>query len=364
MATQFWADALGQFITIGEKSGCVALPRLHEVMNMNAEQLSEWFRRQGHKVYRTKSSYWFDAGPGVFQAFPYHRLISPSKREINALMLRHGIVGVRYSSPLGTPGGRISYHVLARRPYELGLLKSQARNGVKNGLKHFTIGQIAFERLATEGWLLQQDTLARQGRLRSMNQNRWERLCRSANGLPGFEAWAASSNGELAAALIVCRMEDFFYVPYSLSHTRFLTNHPNNALFYAVTSNLLAREGVQAVFFTVQSLDAPANVDEFKFRMGLKPEPICQCIDFSPVLRPFAKPRLHSVVQKLLRRYPSSSGFAKAEGMLRFYLEASRPFDEQEWPDCVAAEREERFTSGLPSPHLSRNAMRDVEEVG
>jgi hypothetical protein len=310
---------------------------------MNVQYLAEWLRRQGHQIYQSESSYWFDAGPGVYQAFPYHSLISPGRREINKLMLRHGMVALRYSTPLDTPGGRISYHVLAQQPYELALLKSQSRNGVKNGLKHFKIEQIPIERLATEGWVLQQDTLARQGRLRSMNAQRWERLCLSAVGLPGFEAWAATSNGELAAAVLVCRMDDFFYVPYAMSHSRFLSNHPNNALFYSVTSELLKREGVQTIFFTVQSLDAPANVDEFKFRMGLKAKAVCQRVEFSPVLRPLATRKVHALVQRLFQRYPSNPSFAKAEGMLRFYLEASSPIHEQMWPECVASERDALF---------------------
>jgi hypothetical protein len=312
---------------------------------MNVQYLAEWLRRQGHKIYQSESSYWVDAGPGVFQAFPYHWLISPSRSEINKLMLRRGMIAVRYSTPPDNPGGRISYHVVAQQPYELALLKSQSRNGVKNGMKHFNIAQIPFERLATEGWALQQDTLARQDRLRSMSQQRWERLCQSAVGLPGFEAWAATSNGELAAAVIVCRMEDFFYVPYAMSHSRFLTNHPNNALFYSVTSELLKRDGVNAIFFTVQSLDAPSNVDEFKFRMGLKAKAVCQRVEFSPLLRPLATRQVHSLVQKVFRRHPSNPSLAKAEGMLRFYLESSSPIRDQAWPECVASERESLFAA-------------------
>jgi len=176
---------------------------------MNAETFAEWMRRQGHKVYRTASSYWYDAGPRVLQAFPYHWLITPSEKEIRDLMLGHGIFALRYSTPLSCPEGKVSYHVVLHMPYELEALKSQTRNGVKRGLQNFKIEQISFERLATDGWALQYDTLVRQDRLRSMKQDEWERLCRSAASLPGFEAWAATAGGELAgaslfAALTMC----------------------------------------------------------------------------------------------------------------------------------------------------------------
>src|SRR5512140_2083084 len=100
---------------------------------MNAEIFAEWMRRQGHRIYHTDSSYWYDAGPRVLQAFPYHRLISPDKRETHDLMIKHGIVALRYSAPLTFPKGVVSYHIVLRMPYELALLKSQTRNGIRRG---------------------------------------------------------------------------------------------------------------------------------------------------------------------------------------------------------------------------------------
>jgi hypothetical protein len=307
---------------------------------MNAESFATWLRRQGRHVYRTVSSYWFDAGPHVLQAFPYHWLITPTRRELDALMWKHGAIALRYSAPLSRRKGKASYHVILRKPYELDMLKSQARNGVKNGLAHFNVEQISFERLATEGWALQQDTLARQDRVRSMSQAEWERLCRAAIDVPGFEAWAAISEGDLAGALIICRIDDVFNVPYAMSHSKFLANHVNNALFYAVSRELLNRPDVRGVFFTVQSLDAPPNVDEFKFRMGLKPAPVCQRVEFHPLLRPFVGPALQAFVAGRLQRDPSHPIWAKADGVLRIYLEGRRPLGEQDWPACVAGQKE------------------------
>jgi hypothetical protein len=307
---------------------------------MNPETFAEWMRLQGHRVYRTASSYWYNAGPRVLQAFPYHWQITPDEKEIRDLMTRQGIVALRYSTPLSFPDGRVSYHVVLRKPYELESLKSQTRNGVKRGLEHFKVEQISFERLATEGWVLQQDTLARQDRLRSMTQAEWERLCRSADGLPGFETWAATKDGELAGVVIICRIDDVFNVPYALSHSRFLSNHVNNAVFFAVSREMLAREGVREVFFTVESLDAPPNVDEFKFRMGLEPRAVRQRVDFHPLLKPFATTALHSWTRSLLRRDPSNPRLAKAEGMLRFHVEGKRAISEQNWSDCLAVQKD------------------------
>jgi GNAT superfamily N-acetyltransferase len=306
---------------------------------MNVDIFAEWLRRQGHRVVRTESSYWYDAAPCVMQAFPYHHLITPTKAEIQNLTLRYGVVAVRYSTPFESPRGMASYHIVLREPYALDMLSAHARNGVKTGMRHFRIEQIPFERLASEGWVLQQDTLARQGRLRSMTQREWERLCRAADDLPGFEAWAALSGDELGAAVIVARLQSVFSVPYALSHRRFLGEHVNNALFFCISRELLQREGVESLFYTVQPLDAPANVDEFKFRMGLQPRLVRQCVDFNPMCRPFAMPLTHRWLRKLVHWDPGNPYFGKAEGMLRFHLEAQKPIAEQDWPDRLLPER-------------------------
>lgn len=180
----------------------------------------------------------------------------------------------------------------------------------------------------------------RQDRLRSMTKQEWERLCRSAEGLPGFETWAAISNNELAGAVIICRIDDVFNVPYAMSHSRFLAGHVNNAVFFTVSCEMLKRDGVNSIFFTVQSLDAPANVDEFKFRMGFEPKAVRQRVDFHPFLNPFANPTLHNLSKKLLQHDPSNPTLAKAEGMLRFHVKGRHRITEQEWPKCLTTEHE------------------------
>jgi hypothetical protein len=123
-----------------------------------------------------------------------------------------------------------------------------------------------------------------------------------------------------------------------MSHSRFLSSHVNNAVFFAVSREMLAREGVSGIFFTVQSLDAPANVDEFKFRMGFTPQAVRQRVDFHPLLNPFATPAVHAWTRRLLPRDPSNPSLAKAEGMLRFHLEGRRAPSEQPWPECLSAQ--------------------------
>ncbi len=303
---------------------------------MDAEHFAEWYRRQGHQVVRSRSSYWFDAGPRVYQAFPFGCLVQPSREEIRHLMLKYGVFSLRYSAPLEAAQGKVSYHVTLAKPYSLELLRSQARNAVKRGLAHCEIERVSFERLAIEGWSLQRDTLDRQGRSASMREAEWRKVCLSATGLDGFEAWSAVVGGAMAAALIICRVDDTFYVPYACSHRQYLDLYVNNALFYSVSTELLDRPGINGIFFTVQSLDAPKSVDDFKFRMGLRAEAVRQRVVFHPLLEPFITPNTQRLLKRLSEHYPEKASLAKAEGMLRFYLDGKLPAVVQDWPECVA----------------------------
>jgi hypothetical protein len=303
---------------------------------MSFDVYCQWLRRQGHRVIHSESSSWYDAGPRVLQALPYHHVIRPSAREVRDLTLGRGYLALRYSAPLGAPDGMISYHVVLRAPYTLEMLRPQARNGVRRGLESYRIERISLERLASEGWSLQRDTLDRQGRLGSMTRAQWERSCLASAELPGFEAWAALVDGRLAASLLTIRLGDTYYVPTAQAHRDFLRLHVNNALFFVVCRDLLARDRVKGIFFSLHSLDAPESVNEFKFRMGFTAMPVRQKIEFHPWLAPLARRFDGSALSRWLARHPGHPLLAKAEGMLRFHRQSRLPLEKQQWPECLA----------------------------
>lgn len=321
---------------------------------MNVETYCEWLRLQGHRVIRTESSHWYDAGPRVLQAFPYHGLIHPSAQEIRELTLGRGNLALRYSTPIGAPVGTVSYHVVLRGPYDMEMLRPQARNAVRKGLGHCSVEPISLRRLAKEGWALQQDTLARQGRLRSMDRTRWERTCLSAEGLPGFEARAAIVDGKLAATILTARVEETCFVPCAQADSNCLSMHVNNALFYAASHEMLARDGVQEIFFSLHSLDAPESVNVFKFRMGFMARPVRQQVVFHPLVRPFANRLVHGALLTWMKRDPSNWLVAKAEGMLRFHLQSRLPLERQSWPDCLS-----EYRKALLGAHPAESGSRE-----
>jgi hypothetical protein len=309
---------------------------------MNVETFAEWLRRQGHRVYQTESSYWYDAGPRVLQAFPYHWLIQPTEQEIRKLLLGKGIVSLRYSTPVESPVGCISYHAVYDEPqYTLEGLERRSRQNVRTGLKNCQVEPISLKRLAEEGWNLELDTVSRQGRRPSMTKDAWQQRYMAAADLPGFEAWGALVEGQLAAALLSFQMEDCCELLTQQCHNDYLNARINNALSFVVTQTMVNRPSIRSIFYTLQSLDAPPSVDEFKFRMGYKAKPVRQRVVFHPWCQLFANRFVHHALIRLLQHDSANPKLAKAEGVLRFNLQGKLPLREQNWPEFLAPEKEE-----------------------
>ncbi len=309
---------------------------------MNSEVFSEWLRRQDHRVVRTLSSYWYDAGPRVCQAFPFHWLIQPSEDELSRLFRIDNVIALRFSAPLEANAGFISYHAIyAGATYGLENLGKWARKNVRRGLKNCRVERISFERLAAEGWPLQRDTLDRQGRRAKVTSEAWAQLCLAAQSLPGFEAWGALVQERLVASVITFQMDDCGYMLYQQCLRKYLPAHVNNALSFVVTQALISRPGIGSIFYGLHSLDAPASVDDFKFRMAYTARPVRQRVVFHPWLQPFIHRGTHLAVKTLRRWYPGNPTLAKAEGMVRFYLEGKQALVEQDWPGCLAGRKSE-----------------------
>jgi hypothetical protein len=309
---------------------------------MNVEILVQWLRRLDHRTIRVGDTWWYSAGPRAYQALPYHTLIHPSEQELRAVFRQTGAVSLRYFSPFQRAQGVVSYHVVFDEgTYDFSALSGNARSKVRRGLKQCEVMPISFERLAEDGWRLQHDTLKRQGRAATMHAERWRQLCLAARDLPGFEAWGALIDNMLVASMLLVRIDDTYCVLYAQSDSQYLDRYINNALCYTVSHELRSRPGIRQIFYSTQSLDAPASVDEFKFRMGYKARPVRQCAVFHPLAAPLVNHTTHRVVQSLLHRYPQSSLFPKMEGMLRLYLESQLPVVEQQWPECLAEHKPE-----------------------
>lgn len=312
-----------------------------QVNFMNLETFAEWLLCQGHQIIHTPSSYWFDAGPRVFQAFPYHWIINPSEEEIIEMFKKNRLIALKYSTSLSSSIGQVSYHVIYEKTsYELSSLCKKARHDVIKGLEHVCCEPISMSRLAFDGWELRYETLVRQGRQNAETRESWEKMCICAEGLPGFEAWGAIYNGELVAALLSYTLDDTVSILYQQSKTDHMKFGVNNALTYSFSHTLLQRPEIGNIFYGLHSLDAPPTVDKYKFRMGFSAKPLRQRVIFNPILNPFINSLSLSLLNCMKIFWPNNSKLSNAEGMIRFFISGNKSLLHQNWPEGLNKQRD------------------------
>jgi GNAT superfamily N-acetyltransferase len=307
---------------------------------MTPEVFAEWLQRQGHRVVRTKSTYWFDQGPRVFQSFPYHWVIQPTEEELIDFLCRENAIGLRYSTPLEAEEGSCSYHVVYERPtYELKHVDSSIRGKVRKGLEACRVGPISLDRYAKEGWSIERDTQSRQHRHTRRGRNRWERMVGAAVDLEGFEVWGAEVDGRLAATLMFAKVDGCIDLLYQQSLREFLPLRVNNALLFETTRALVARPDIQLIHNGLHSLDAPASVDQFKARLGYTLRPVRQRVMFHPRLAPLFGPGTSRFLERLAHLFPEREIIQKAEGLTRFYCNGKLPLARQMFPELLEPDR-------------------------
>jgi hypothetical protein len=303
---------------------------------MNPVIFSEWLKRQGYNVVKTKSSFWYNAGFRVYQAFPYHKLIQPDDCELFEIFRQHHAIGLRFSSPIDSNIGSVSYHATySQKQYHLSSLDRRTRQNVRNGLSNCRIESITLDRLSDEGWDLEADTSSRQNRRNRMNRKKWRLRYNSAKDLPGFEAWGAIIGNRLVASILTFQMEDTIEMISQQCCRDFLKSKVNNALAFTVTKHMVDRPLIRSVFYTLQSLDAASKVDEFKFRLGFTPTPVRQRVVFHPWISAGVNHNTYAGIRWICERFPERALVTKAEGLFRFYLSGLKPAQEQVWPECL-----------------------------
>jgi hypothetical protein len=289
---------------------------------MKPEIFAEFLKRQGYHIIQTESCYWYNAQPGFYFYFPYHRLITPSEQELKKILWGEHCIGMRFFSPMESAGKSSYLIVCSDRNYDLRSVDGKSRSQTRKGLENFEIKQFGINELAHLGNALNYDTLTRQKRdPQILSEKKWLQYCSAAEGLDGFEAWGAFSDGKLASYLFGFQMEDHFTILYQGSATEYLRLCPNNALVFTVTRQKLLIPEVSAVSYGPESLDAPESLDTFKFNMGYSKRPIRQRIVFNPLIQPFIGQPLHKLVQGAARMRKESDTIRKIEGIIRFYRE-------------------------------------------
>jgi len=287
---------------------------------MNATTYADFLCATGHRVVSTRSAHWYNASRFFALTAPSNCVYDPADDEIRTVLRRMPCLGVRFAAVLNGRG-KASYQIVCdNHAYGLDALSANVRSKVRRGLKRCAVEPVALPVIATAGLAAHRDTLARQGRDGVLAGAGWERFWKAAAATPGFEGWGAWSGGELAAFLVTVTFEGSVEFMLARSRTDLLGAYPNNALLFHVTEEMLVRRRVPAITFGLESLEPVGPLDQFKFAMGFRAQPIRQRVAFHPLVRALLR---HAGARALFGRWADRRGsevvfWRKAAGLLRF----------------------------------------------
>ena len=273
----------------------------------------------GHRVVQTPTAHWYDASRWVAMSAPPNRVYAPAPDELRSVMRGLACIGVRFAAPLPGPGTP-SYQIVCDNPnYGFETLSANVRSKVRRGLKRCRVEAVSCAVAATAGRQAHADTVGRQRRVGGLDGLRWERFWSAAAATPGIEVWGAWCDEDLAAFLVSVTFEDCVEFLLARSRSEHLGAYPNNALLFTVTEEMLGRRRVGRITFGLESLEAVGPLDQFKFGMGFRAEPLCQRVVLHPLVRTALRAApVRGAFGRWAKRREDSVFWRKAAGLLRF----------------------------------------------
>jgi len=285
---------------------------------MSVESFAGFLADAGHRVVRTKSAFWYDATRGFFLSVPSHHHLRPDHGELREVLRRQPCFGVRFPGPVDGPG-KLSYQIVCDvQNYGLDQLSANVRSKVRRGLRRCEVKAVPFAELAVIGRAADVDTLSRQGRTWRFGGAQWDRYWRAAD-RPGMEGWGAFVGNELAAFLLTAEFGDCVEFLLARSRSDLLDAYPNNALIFSVAEEMLVKRRHNMITFGLESLEPVGPLDQFKFGMGFRRQPIRQRVVFHPLLQTLLR---STAFRGLLHRWGEKRGekavfWRKASGLVR-----------------------------------------------
>ncbi|HYC56540.1 MAG TPA: GNAT family N-acetyltransferase [Candidatus Binatia bacterium] len=287
--------------------------------SLDAEGLARFFERLGMRIFRSPSSWWYEAGPRFLLSLPSHTAIHVSDEEIRDLLAQSRTVGVRYVCE-EADGGKSSFHLACSDPaYSLEKLSANTRSKVRRGISRNEIRQITGKELLGLGRGAFIETMERQKRASAGALEQWERLLRAADESEAVEVWSAWHEGEFASYLITIRIDDVCEFYQARSRNELLKHYPNNALIYTLTEEMLVRRGIREVTFGLESPEPVEELDAFKLALGYEKKPIRQRVVLHPMLRgALSLPGVRKLLHTVGSREDANVVWRKASGLVRF----------------------------------------------
>lgn len=249
--------------------------------------LAQFMEHRGRRIVEAGGVLWHETESRMYMSVPYTLTPKVSHEELDNLLRRVNGSGVRYPSQTepGLPGG---IYVCQTRDYSLSAVQSRLRSMVRKGLQQCEVKPVTEEVMIREGIQLNRDTMGRQGRFDSEfgDPEQWANLCRAIGKSPKVKAMGSFVDGYLAAYAILYEEDGWTHFLHQNSRLDLLDHYPNHALAYTVTSESLARPGIEGVSYGLKSLVNTAGLHDFKLRIGFECQEQNAVCHLHPALAP------------------------------------------------------------------------------
>lgn len=280
---------------------------------MNAEQFADFWSAQGYKIIRTNSCYWYNTESFVYLSLPFHRIVSPDRKELARIFINGPAVVARYACPGEECECNGGLYVVDDKNYDFPSLKEKARNRTRRALKFCQVERVEFSELAKWGYEIDKETYIRQERdPNTLSQEKWARYCDSASRIEGFEAWGAFVDGTPVAYVVCALIEDYYHILKQSSATDYLSYCPNNALTFTITQQAIAHREVRYVSIGLKSIEDTSGLNRYKEGMGYVLKPFRDRVVINPAVRILFAAGGARLVKKLHERNPGVDFWRKA----------------------------------------------------
>lgn len=248
--------------------------------------LAQFWERRGCPVFESGGVFWRRFKGPCYAPMPTHLRLDPEKGEIEELLRRARIVGVRF--PVCGPGIPTGLYVVRPATYTIASVSRKQRSQVIRGLERCEIRRVEQGELTAAGILLNRDTMKRQRRHDPEldDPQRWAHFVGAVYDCPAFSVTGAYVDGRLAAYVICYREGSWLHLLYKMSRTEELRHSPNHALDYAVIRRAADDPPLLAVANSITPFDNP-GLDQYKRRMGYEVVPHPLAVQFHPALSPW-----------------------------------------------------------------------------
>ncbi len=282
---------------------------------MSLEEIISFFAKRGHRVLQTSSCWWYDEyrQNRIYNSFPPHRLIEPTREEIAQVFRRApSAFAIRFIGPRRSQRDE-SFIWVRRRPYDLTDLSSKSRNQTRRGMERCQVKRLSWDELVVLASEAHGDTMKRHGTNGAESLGFDVQLSEC----PAYEAWGSYIDGDLAAYAVILKVEDWVHILLHRSVTAHLKLRPNNALIFCMVKELLSSGNVSGVGYGLQPLTALDSLEHFKLGMGFAKEPVCQRIIMAPWLKLLLNPITSWPIEMVANLFPRVSRLQKVAGICR-----------------------------------------------